>query len=421
MCLVASEKKNPLVVMKFGGTSLATPERIKEVAKIVAAQRSAGKGVIVVVSAMGHSTDELFRLARTISPNPPKRELDMLLTAGERISMALLSMAIHEIGCESISFTGSQSGILTDTSHTRAKILDVRAVRVREELEKNRVVIVAGFQGVSPAKEVTTLGRGGSDTTCVALAAAFNADQCEIYTDVDGVFTADPRIVPWAAKIDEISYDEMLEMSFCGAQVLHSRSVEVARRFGVRVHVRSAFRKEMGTTVTSNADIETADIRGIAHDFDAVMVTVRGLKSPDNTAERVLAALEGSDINLRFIYARSGSGEGEDLSFLVSGEDRESAVLSLKSRLGGLRFNVSEGLAAVSVIGHGICSAPGVARKVLHSLRELGITPEAVSTSGITLTVVLEGKRAGEAVRKLHTDLGLSGSIHSEGRQSDRE
>jgi aspartate kinase len=413
---VASEKKRPLTVMKFGGTSLATPDRIREVAERVTAERAAGRGVIVVVSAMGDTTDELFRLARTISPNPPKREIDMLLTAGERISMALLSMAINELGYNSISFTGSQSGIVTDTAHTRAKILDVRAFRVRDELEKDRVVIVAGFQGVSPAKEVTTLGRGGSDTTCVALAAAFDAKACEIYTDVEGVFTADPKLVPWAGKIGEISYDEMLEMSFCGAQVLHTRSVEVARRFGVRVHVRSSFRKEMGTIVTSNEEIETADIRGIAHDLDAVMVSFKGIERSEQLAGRVLDILEGSDINLRFVYASRGAGDSENLSFLISGEDRQSAVRSLEENLKGLRFTVDDGIATVSVIGHGICSAPGVANKILRSLEGLGISPDIISTSGITLTVVLDRDKAPDAVRKLHSDLGLGEPIHNEER-----
>lgn len=417
---MASGKKRRLTVMKFGGTSLATPDRIREVAERVTAERAAGNGVIVVVSAMGNTTDELFRLARTISPNPPKREIDMLLTAGERISMALLSMAINELGYDSISFTGSQSGIVTDTSHTRAKILDVRAFRVKDELEKGRVVIVAGFQGVSPDKEVTTLGRGGSDTTCVALAAAFDAEACEIYTDVDAVFTADPRLVPWAAKIDRISYDEMLEMSFCGAQVLHTRSVEVARRFGVRVHVRSSFRKEMGTIVTSNEEIETADIRGIAHDLDAVMVSFNGIERSEQLARRVLDVLQSSDINLRFVYASRAAGDTENLSFLISGEDRESAVRSLEQNLRDLRFTVDDGVAAVSVIGHGICSSPGVANKILCSLTELGISPRIISTSGITLTVVLDRDRAQEALRKLHSDLGLGEPIRSEERQSGR-
>jgi aspartate kinase len=404
--------------MKFGGTSLATPERIKEVAKLVAAERAAGRDVIAVVSAMGDTTDDLVRLARTISPSPPKREIDMLLTAGERISMALLSMAINELGYESISFTGSQSGIVTDTSHTRAKIVDVRAFRVRDELEKHRVVIVAGFQGVSSAKEVTTLGRGGSDTTAVALAAAFSADSCEIYTDVDGIFTADPNIVPWAKKIDEISYDEMLEMAFCGAQVLHSRSVEVARRFGVPVRVRSSFRKEMGTVVTSNKEIETADIRGIAQDLDAVLVSFRGVGFSEDLAGRVLETLEGNDINLRLVYASTRVPDKASLSFVISGEDMEDAVESLRKKFRDMEFDVDESIATVSVIGHGICSAPGVARTILRSLAGLGVTPHFISTSGITLTAVIPREKAADAIRKLHADLGLGQPVHTEEKQS---
>jgi len=417
---VASEKRNPLTVMKFGGTSLATSERIGEVARRVVAKRAAGNDVIVVVSAMGNTTDDLFRLARTISPSPPKREIDMLLTAGERISMALLSMAINELGFDSISFTGSQSGIVTDTSHTRARILDVRAFRVKDELEKGRIVIVAGFQGVSPAKEVTTLGRGGSDTTCVALASAFNADACEIYTDVDGVYTADPNTVARARKLGGISYDEMLEMAICGARVLHARSVEVARRFGVRVHVRSTFKKEMGTIVTSNAEVEKADIRGIAHDLDAVLISFRDVDASEGITAKVLEALEGSDVNLRLVYAYPGADGTENLSFLVSGEDGESAVTALGENVTDIGFEVDESIAAVSVIGYGICSAPGVTRRILGSLRELGISPKAVSTSGITLTIIMDGERATEAINKLHADLGLGESIRSEERQSGR-
>lgn len=417
---MASKKTNPLTVMKFGGTSLATPERIGEVARRVVAERAAGKNVIVVVSAMGNTTDDLFSLARTISPNPPKREIDMLLTAGERISMALLSMAINELGHDSISFTGSQSGIVTDTSHTRAKILNVRAFRVKDELEKNRIVIVAGFQGVSPTKEVTTLGRGGSDTTCVALAAAFNAGACEIYTDVEGVYTADPNLVARARKLGEISYDEMVEMAICGAHVLHARSVEVARRFGVRVHVRSTFKKEMGTIVTSNEEVETADIRGIAHDLGAVLISLRDIAASEGLAARVLEVLEGSDINLRFVYASSGANGCENLYLLVSGEDGEVAARALKENLPDVEFEVDESVAAVSVIGYGICSAPGVTRRILGSLSDLGIRPRALSTSGITLTVVMDGERAPEAINKLHDDLGLGEPIRNEGQQSDR-
>ena len=415
---MASEKKKALTVMKFGGTSLATVERIREVAARVAEERAAGKDVIVVVSAMGDTTDELFGLARTISPNPPKREVDMLLTAGERISMALLSMAINELGYASISFTGSQSGIVTDTSHTRAKILDVRAFRVKDELEKDRVVIVSGFQGVSPAKEVTTLGRGGSDTTCVALAAAFGADACEIYTDVDGVFTADPRLVPWAVKIQKISYEEMHEMSFCGAQVLHTRSVEVARRYGVRVHVRSSFTGEPGTLVTSRDEAGPVGIRGIAHDPDAVLISFGCAQAPDGQARRLIHALGGNDISLRLACASGGPAGGDRPHFLVSGEDRESALEALRTHLAGMDFRMDESVAAVSVIGSGISELAGARGKVLGSLGDLGIRPAAVSMSGLVLTVAIRADRAREAVRRLHADLGLGEPIRSEGQQS---
>jgi aspartate kinase len=362
---VAKVESSTLVVQKFGGTSLASPERIKMVAAHVAGEKRQGKDVIVVVSAMGDTTDRLFKLATTVSPSPPKRELDMLLTAGERISMALLSMAISDLGYEAISFTGSQSGIVTDTSHTMAKILDVRAHRVGEELAKGRIVIVAGFQGVSPAKEVTTLGRGGSDTTCVALAAAFDAEECDIFTDVSGVYTADPRLVPRAKKIGIISYDEMLELSFCGAEVLHWRSVEVARRFGVRVHVRSAFRKEMGTIVTAREEIETAEIRGITHDSNLVRISVSEVGDAAGLAERMLGALEGADIGVRFLNVFPAGGRSGSISIMLPRGEKEAAVSRISEVLPGVDVDTDEGIATISIVGHGLCSKPGTARKIL--------------------------------------------------------
>ena len=365
-----------LVVQKFGGTSVATPERIKLVAARVVDEKKAGKDVIVVVSAMGDTTDQLLTLARTITQNPPKRELDMLLTAGERISMALLSMAISDLGYEAISFTGSQSGIVTDTSHTRAKILDVRAYRVKEELDKGRIVIVAGFQGVSEAKEVTTLGRGGSDTTCVALAAAFSAGECHIFTDVDGVHTADPRIVPWARKIDRISYDEMLELAFCGAGVLHWRSVDVARRFGVRVHVRSSFRKEMGTVVIAKDEIEGVEIRGIAHDAGVMEVRFSGKDHPARAACTILDALDRENIEVRFLYLSSGRGARGALSVLVSLDDKDLARRAIMAVLPAGEVAFDEDIATISIVGQGISSMKGVARRALTSLAAMGIAPE---------------------------------------------
>jgi len=396
-----------LVVQKFGGSSLATPDKIRRVAELVTGEKKMGRDVIVVVSAMGDTTDELFELARTISPSPPKRELDMLLTAGERISMALLSMAISQLGFQAISFTGSQSGIVTDTSHTSAKIMDVKAFRVKDELEKGRIVIVAGFQGVSPAKEVTTLGRGGSDTTCVALAAAFNAQECDIFTDVDGVYTANPRLVPEARKIPRISYEAMLEMSFCGAEVLHWRSVDVARRFGVRIHVRSSKGKEMGTIVTGKDDIETPDICGITQDTSLVELTFGGEDPQSSVAERALDALEKAEVIVKLMRVLPGPDGSRQLSVMIPGEQKRQALAVISTELPTLTVGVDDTLATVSIIGHGLCSRPGIARKVLAALTATGITPVSIMTSGITMTILMKRQEALYAVKRLHSDLGL--------------
>ncbi|MFH1313337.1 MAG: aspartate kinase [Candidatus Eisenbacteria bacterium] len=412
---MAKVRSGTLVVQKFGGTSLASPDRIKMVAAHLVEEKRQGKDVIVVVSAMGDTTDQLFELAKTVSPNPSKRELDMLLTAGERISMALLSMAISDLGYEAISFTGSQSGIVTDTSHTTAKILDVRAHRVGEELEKGRIVIVAGFQGVSPAKEVTTLGRGGSDTTCVALAAAFHAEECDIFTDVDGIYTADPRLVPRARKIEIISYDEMLELSLCGAQVLHWRSVEVARRFGVRVHVRSSFRKEIGTIVTAREDIETAGIRGITQDLDLVSVSVRDAEDAAGLAQRMLGALEEADIGVRFFNISPAGVRKGTISIMLQRDQKKPALSRISEVLPDADLDIDEGLATISIVGHGLCGKPGMAKKILASLASLDLQPEMISTSGITMTVAVKETEVVRAIQRLHTDLGLDKAGNSEG------
>lgn len=395
-----------LVVKKYGGTSLASPEKIRKVASYLVNEKRLGKGVIVVVSAMGDTTDHLMHLAGTVSSHPPKRELDMLLTAGERISMALLSMAISEMGCEAISFTGSQSGIVTDTSHTQARILDIKAYRVREELEKGRIVIVAGFQGVSPAKEVTTLGRGGSDTTCVALAAAFNAAECDVFTDVDGVYTAHPRLVPGARKIARISYDEMMELSFCGAEVLHWRSVEVAKRFGVKVQVRSAFGKETGTIVTRPEEIEAHDVTGITEELDLVRITLPRRENSCAQMQELLGILEGAGVNVRFLCIPPAGTAGA-VSVMLPAEQRETALESLERGLTGDGFEADEKMGIVSVVGQGLCNKPGIARLVLAVLDSMGIAPEMISTSGITMTILLAKDRVIEAVRRLHSELGL--------------
>jgi aspartate kinase len=404
---VAIVNSNTLVVKKFGGSSLASPEKIRRVAAYLTGEKRRGKDVIVVVSAMGDTTDHLLGLARTVSPHPPKRELDMLLTAGERISMALLSMAISEMGCEAISFTGSQSGIVTDTSHTRARILDVKAFRVKEELEKGKIVIVAGFQGVSPAKEVTTLGRGGSDTTCVALASAFHARECDIFTDVDGVYTAHPALVTEARRIPLISYEEMMELSFCGAEVLHWRSVEVAKRFGVKVNVRSAFGKELGTTVTHSDEIEAHDIAGITQDVNLVRI---GLPCGGNAAvkpQEILEVLEDAEVNVRFLHIPPADVPGESASIMIPADQKGSAVEHLSKRFPDSGLELDETLGTISIVGPGLCSKPGIAGRVLASLESLGIDPRIVSTSGITMTIIVEKEQILKAVRRLHSDLAL--------------
>ena len=403
-----------LIVQKFGGAAVATPEKIRDVARRVVEERKAGRDVVVVISAMGDTTDQLETLARTVSKNPPKREMDMLLTAGERISMALLTMAIIDLGCEAISFTGSQSGIVTDTSHTRAKILDIRAHRVREELEKGRVVIVAGFQGVSSAKEITTLGRGGSDTTCVALAASFAAQECHLFKDVDGVYTADPRLVPEARRIARISYEEMLELAYCGAGVLHWRSIDVAERFGVRVHVRPSFGKEMGTLVTDRGEIEGSGIRGLTQDTSLARISLRNVPRPTETAGRVLGALDGAEVEIRFIYASAAPGRQGDLSVLIPLDARETALGALARALPDQEVSVDCGIATLSIVGHGICAVPGVASRVMTSIAALGIEPEVVASSGTSITVVLPKSRLEEAARALHADLGLGRATRDE-------
>jgi aspartate kinase len=404
---VAIVNSGTLVVKKFGGTSLDSPAKIRQVASYLAEEKRRGKDVIVVVSAMGDTTDHLLHLARTVSPHPPKRELDMLLTAGERISMALLSMAISDLGCEAISFTGSQSGIVTDTSHTRARILDIKAHRVREELEKGKIVIVAGFQGVSSAKEVTTLGRGGSDTTCVALAAAFDAAECDIFKDVDGVYTAHPRHVPEARIIPRISYDEMMELSFCGAEVLHWRSVEVAKRFGVEVHVKSTFGKEIGTIVTRPEEIEAHDVTGITHDLDLVRIRVECGPDAFGRAKTLLGILGDADVNVRLLWIEPAGERAGALSMMIPLDQKEAALGGLGREISGETFAVDESLGMLAVVGQGLCSKPAMASRVLAALDAIGAKPELVSTSGTTMTILLNKGRVVDAVRRIHSDLGL--------------
>jgi aspartate kinase len=394
-----------LLVQKYGGSSVADAERIRMVASRVAEARRAGHDVVVVISAMGDTTDDLIALAKQVTPSPPEREMDMLLTAGERIAMALLAMAIHEEGVEAMSLTGSQAGILTDTSHGQAKILEIKGDRVRDGLRAGRVVIVAGYQGVSPdTKDVTTLGRGGSDATAVALAAALGADACEIFTDVDGVYTGDPRLVPEARKLDEVTYEEMLELAGAGARVLMLRSVEFARGFDIPLHVRSSFHDRPGTWVKGTA-MEQAIVSGITHDATETKITVRGVPHRPGAAAELFGPIAAQGINVDMIVQHLAVEGTTDISFMVPATDTEVARAVAEVAAGRLRASgvqVDEGVAKVSVVGAGMRSHPGVAALVFSTLAEQGITIEMISTSSIRISCVVPVDRVEEAVRALH-------------------
>src|SRR5881392_3508650 len=362
--------------MKFGGTSVADPAKIKDVARRLVAAKAGGNRVVAVLSAMGDSTDELVRLAYEVSPQPKPRELDMLISVGERISCALAAMAIHDLGADAISLTGSQAGIVTDTIHGRAKIVDVRARRIHEALDQDRIVLVAGFQGVSTDQDITTLGRGGSDTTAVALAAALGAEVCEIYTDVEGVFTADPRLVTEARKLHAVSYDEMLELSASGAKVLQLRSVEVARNYGVKLHVRSTFSDDDGTWVTEEDErmLEKAIISGVAHTFDEAVYRVRSVDRAD-----LFAALAASGVNVDTIIQT-----GDEIVFSAPLGDRADAQAALDRASADCDY--IEGLAKVSLIGAGMKSHPGIAARTFATLREIGVEARFIVTSPIKIS-----------------------------------
>ena len=390
------------VVMKFGGTSVADPQKLKDVAARIVAAHAEGTRVVAVLSAMGDTTDELVRLAYEISPRPEPRELDMLISVGERISCALAAMAIHDLGDEAISLTGSQAGIVTDTVHGKAKIVDVRARRIHEALDQDKVVLVAGFQGVSTSLDITTLGRGGSDTTAVALAAALAASHCEIYTDVAGVFTADPRIVPSARKLHAVSYDEMLELAASGAKVLQLRSVEVARNYGVKLHVRSTFSDDDGTWVTEEDErmLEKAIISGVAHTFDEAVYRVRSVDRAD-----LFAALAASGVNVDTIIQT-----GDEIVFSAPLGDRADAEAALEGA--SASCDCIEGLAKVSLIGAGMKSHPGIAARTFATLREIGTEARFIVTSPIKISFFVEGADAERTVLALHEafDLASAGS-----------
>jgi aspartate kinase len=399
-----------VLVQKYGGTSVGSPERIKNVAERIVRTRRGGADLVVVVSAMGDATDDLIGLARQVSSHSHPREMDMLLTAGERISMALVSMAVNDRGQEAVSFTGSQSGIVTDASHTRAKILEVKADRIREELDRGRVVIVAGFQGVSRDREVTTLGRGGSDTTAVALAAALGASECEIYTDVDGVYTSDPRIVPGARKISRLSYDEMLELASLGAKVLHNRSVEIARRFGVPLHVRSSFNWNEGSRVVRGTSMEQVVIRGIAHDMDVAKIALVGVPDRPGIASEIFQAVGGQGVNVRMIVQASGADGKNDVTFTVGSHEVNTVLPVLeqvRKQIGARAFLYDPDVAMLSVVGEGLATSPGTAGRVFAALAAAGVNIDLISTSSITITCVVRQADAERAVRSLHEALKL--------------
>jgi aspartate kinase len=407
-----------LVVQKYGGTSVADPERIKAVAEHIVETRRAAHDVVVVVSAMGRTTDELERLAHEVSAAPAGREMDMLLTAGERISIALLCMAIIDRGEHAVSFTGSQAGILTDTSHGKAKILDVRADRLREAVGDGAVAVVAGFQGVSTASDITTLGRGGSDTTAVALAAALDAEVCEIYTDVAGVFTADPRIVPGARRLERVSYEEMLDMAATGGRVLALRSVEFARNYDVPVHVRSSFTWEPGTQVVSDVELEDAAmeqaiISGVTHDTSEAKVTIAHVPDRPGIAATVFRALADEAVNVDMIVQNVSTAGHTDISFTVPKEDLSRAKKVMEHLVDDVEasgFTSDESVGRVSLVGAGMKTHPGVAATMFETLAGAGVNIEMISTSSIRISCVVAEDDVERAVRALHDAFELGAS-----------
>jgi aspartate kinase len=400
-----------IVVMKFGGTSVAEPDDIRRAAGRIVGARQEGKRVVAVLSARGKTTDELFNMAHEVSDTPAAREMDMLLSTGERISCALCAMAIHDLGHSAISLTGSQAGIVTDSSHTRARILDVRADRIRQALTEDRIVLVAGFQGVSgDSRDVTTLGRGGSDTTAVAIAAALGAEVCEIYTDVRGVFSADPRLVEDARLLSIVSFEEMLEMAASGARVLQLRSVEYARNHDIRMHCRSSFEDGPGTLVVSEQDtMERPSVTAVTHAEEA-RVTLTGVRDEPGIAGQVFRALAEANVNVDMIIQNEppSAEQKADLSFTVDADDLRGA----SDALGGLdiseRLETDERVGKVSVVGAGMRSHPGIAAKVFETLGRNGINIEMIATSPIKISCVIDAERVPDAVRVLHEafDLG---------------
>ena len=408
-----------LVVQKYGGSSVSDAESVKRVARRIVETKNEGNDVVVIVSAMGDTTDELIDLAEQVSPNPPGRELDMLLTAGERISMAVLAMAIHDLGVEARSYTGSQAGLITDSSHGRARIIDVTPGRIQAALADGAIPIVAGFQGVAQdTKDITTLGRGGSDTTAVALAAALNADVCEIYTDVDGVFSADPRIAPKARQVPRITYEEMLELAANGAKILHLRCVEYARRFDLPIHVRSSFSSKQGTFVVSDKSapegeaVEQPIIAGVAHDLGDAKVTVVGVPDRPGEAAAIFRAVADASVNLDMIVQNvSAASTGRtDVTFTcpkADGQTARAALEAVKAEIGFEELLYDDDIAKISLVGAGMRSHPGVSATFFSALSVAGVNVEMISTSEIRISIVTRAADAAKAVQAVHTAFGL--------------
>ncbi|MCH5641754.1 MULTISPECIES: aspartate kinase [unclassified Gordonia (in: high G+C Gram-positive bacteria)] len=407
-----------LVVQKYGGSSVATAERIRRVAERIVETKKQGNDVVVVVSAMGDTTDELLDLAQQVNPTPPPREMDMLLTSGERISNALVAMAISSLGAQAQSFTGSQAGVITTSSHGKAKIIDVTPGRVRSALDEGKIVLVAGFQGVSQdTKDITTLGRGGSDTTAVALAAALEADVCEIYTDVDGVYSADPRIVPDARRLETVSFEEMLELAACGAKVLMLRCVEYARRYNVPVHVRSSYSTKPGTLVTGSMEdipVEEAILTGVAHDRSEAKITVVGLDDKPGYAAKVFRAVADAEINIDMVLQNISKVETgkTDITFTLPrelGPTGMEKLAKLQQEIGFTDLLYDDHIGKVSLVGAGMKSHPGVTATFCEALSEAGINIELISTSEIRISVLCRDTELDDAVRALHAAFDLGG------------
>jgi aspartate kinase len=408
----ADEQRVGTVVMKFGGTSVGNPDRLQAVARRIVAAKEEGGRVVAVLSAMGDTTDELVALAHRISDRPKPRAMDMLISVGERISCALGEMAIEDLGHEAISLTGSQAGIVTDTTHTKAKIVEVRAQRIHAALDAGTIVLVAGFQGVSTGQEITTLGRGGSDTTAVALAAALGAESCQIFTDVEGVYTADPRIVPGAHKLPAVTYEEMLEMSASGAKVMALRSVEFARNHGVRLHVRSTFSEAQGTWIQEEDRqlLEKAIISGVTHDTSEAKLTLIGVPDRPGVAARVFRALADSGVNIDMIVQNVSSAGLTDISFTLPKTDLAVAEPILEAgcqEVGAAGWSQDSDIAKVSLIGAGMRSHPGVAADMFEALSDAGINIEIISTSSIRISCVVRASEVERAVQAIHDKFEL--------------